>query len=411
MKRIAIFIDGTWNTPDAEHGTNVLKLSRCVRHHDDDGVAQIVLYAPGVGSGRGNTQFGRFLDRSLGGALGWGLLEIIEELYRHLVMIFEPGDEIQLFGFSRGAFAARSFAGVLRSCGIPPRHHLHEVRGAIQRYASRDPATHPEHLSSYEFRKRVSPFTATSAKELSWRNKDGPSAAIRLNINYIGVWDTVKALGLPEKLHISDIANAQHHFHDAALSSSVISARHAIAIDEYRWTFPALPWSNIDTLNRARNGAYLQQYFPGNHGSVGGGGDRTGLSSITLHWIAMGAAQAGLALDWDAFDHAAPDFDPCADLTNQFASRAPSGRDLKDGAAGRAGPDYERDLSLCAFDRYIEDDNYRPFPLAELSDELHGMSPDSIDHLRTLMIARDGGMTHKTGQRMRPRQTIKRRWP
>ncbi|MBU2993754.1 DUF2235 domain-containing protein [Octadecabacter sp. 1_MG-2023] len=410
MKRIAIFIDGTWNTPDAENGTNVLRLSRCVRHHDDDGTLQVVLYAPGVGSGRGNTRFGRFLDRSLGGALGWGLLEIIADLYRQLVMIYEPGDEIQLFGFSRGAFAARSFAGVLRSCGIPPRRNLHEVRGAIERYASRDPATHPEDPSSYEFRERISPDTATSAKELNWRNRHGQSGAIRLHINYIGVWDTVKALGLPEKLHISDIANARHHFHDAALSSSVISARHAIAIDEYRWTFPSLPWNNMEELNRDRNGAYLQQFFPGNHGSVGGGGKRIGLSSIALNWIAMGAAQAGLALDWDSLDLAASDFDHMADLTNKFGVRSPTGRDLKDGGVGRAGPKAERDLSLCALDRYVDDGAYRPYPLEALKDELHKMSADEINHLRTLMIERDGGETHVKGQRRRPRQKIERRW-
>jgi len=410
MKRIAIFIDGTWNRPDAANPTNVLRLSRCVTHEDDDKNPQIVLYAPGVGTGRGNTLPGRLMDKGLGGTLGWGTMEIIADLYRQLVMIYEPGDAVQLFGFSRGAFAARSLAGVLRSCGIPPRRHIHLVKEAVARYASRNPSTHPEDPKSYEFRARVSPDTATSNKELTWRHGRGQTEAIKLNIDYIGIWDTVKALGLPEKLHISDLANAAHHFHDADLSSSVISARHAIAIDEYRWTYPALPWDNLDDLNARRRGAYLQQYFPGNHGSVGGGGSRQGLSAIALHWIAMGAIEAGLKIDWEEFDRNASDLNIQEHLVNKFATKPPTSRELRDAKSGRAMPVCETELSLAALDRYLSDSGYRPPVLKALKDELFNMTPDEVDHLRTLMIERDGGRTHRRGQRMRPRQDIARRW-
>lgn len=113
MKRIAIFIDVTWNRPDAKDPTNVVRLARSVHQRDSDDVPQIVLYTAGVGAGRGNSWMGRFMDRTFGGIFGWGLMEIIEDIYRQLAMLYEPGDEIQLFGFSRGAFAARSLAGVL----------------------------------------------------------------------------------------------------------------------------------------------------------------------------------------------------------------------------------------------------------------------------------------------------------
>ncbi|MEL6960233.1 MAG: DUF2235 domain-containing protein [Pseudomonadota bacterium] len=411
MKRIVIFIDGTWNRPDARNPTNPVRLSRCVNHRDAEGREQIVLYTPGVGSGRGNTRLGRLADKWFGGALGWGTMEIIEDLYRQLVMIYQPGDAIMLMGFSRGAFAARSFAGVLRSCGIPPRRHIHRVREAILRYASRDKSTHPEDPSSYLFREEISPDTATSEKEYNWRLARGNTRPVRLMIDYIGVWDTVRALGLPEKLHFSDIANARYHFHDHDLSSSVVSARHAVAIDEYRWTYPALPWSNLDTLNRRRRGAYLQQFFPGNHGSVGGGGGRVGLSSITLHWIAMGAVQAGLSLDWEAFDGEATDLNSAERLTNQFGSRSPKGRDLQEMSSDRIKPRVETELSLCALDRYVADVDYRPPVLSDLKDELQGQSADQIDHLRALMIERDGGETHREGERRRPRQEIIRPWP
>ncbi len=410
MKRIVIFIDGTWNRPDSEHPTNVVRLSRAVHQYDDDGVPQVVIYAAGVGSGRGNTRFGRFMDRSFGGIFGWGLMEIIADVYQQLTMLYQPGDAIQLFGFSRGAFAARSLAGVIRSCGIAPRRHVHRIPEAIARYASRDPSTHPEDPSSYEFRADFAPYTATSAGEFNSRRARGDTEVIRLMIDYIGVWDTVKALGLPAGMQLSDRVNAQYRFHDDALSSSVVSARHAIAIDETRATFPSLPWDNLDALNRARNGAYLQQYFAGDHGSVGGGGEWIGLSSITLHWIAMGAAQAGLSIHWEEFDRSAFDFDLTEELTNKSGGLSLSGRVLKAVKSHRGGPDAERELSLAAFDRYVTDSSYRPPTLEPLKDELFAMSQDEIDHLRAMMISRDGGQTHIPNQRMRPRQLIERKW-
>jgi len=161
MKRIAIFIDGTWNRPDAEHPTNVVRLAQAVRPYGDPqvdegdpplGMPQIVLYSPGVGSGRGNNWAARRLDRLLGGALGWGLTDIIEEVYRNLVFVYEPGDEIMVFGFSRGAFAARSLVGLIRSCGIPRRNKLADIPKAMARYRSRDNDTHPDHEETLKFR-------------------------------------------------------------------------------------------------------------------------------------------------------------------------------------------------------------------------------------------------------------------
>tara|TARA_R110002049_G_scaffold138561_9_gene298661 strand:- start:1261 stop:2211 length:951 start_codon:yes stop_codon:yes gene_type:complete len=281
MKRIAIFIDGTWSRPDAGNPTNVVRLSRCVEHFDrETDTPQIVIYSPGVGSGRGNTALGRRLDRLFGGSLGWGLLDIIEETYRNLVIAYEPGDEVFIFGFSRGAFAARSLAGMIRSCGIAPRRHLGRIPEAVARYVSRAPETHPEHPQSYGFRASFAPDTATSRAEYNWRRKTGNTSAIQLTLPYLGVWDTVGALGLPEFLPLSREFNEQYKFHDTMLSSSVLSARHAVALDEKRRTFPPHMWSNLDKLNASYavlDGpqpapAYLQQWFAGDHGSVGGAG-------------------------------------------------------------------------------------------------------------------------------------------
>ena len=99
-----------------------------------DGVAQVVCHLDGVGSGRGTGRLARAADRVLGGVLGEGLMATIEAAYRFLVFAYAPGDAIHLFGFSRGAFTARSLAGLIRNCGIPERRHAAAIPAALALY-------------------------------------------------------------------------------------------------------------------------------------------------------------------------------------------------------------------------------------------------------------------------------------
>ena len=410
MKRIAIFIDGTWNRPDAEHPTNVLRLSRCVMHSDEEGYPQHVIYSPGVGSGRGNNALARRMDRILGGALGWGLTDIIEEAYRNLVFAYEPGDEIYIFGFSRGAFAARSLAGLIRCCGIPPRRHIGRIPEAMARYNARGKTFHPEDPSSYAFRADFAPYTATSANELQWRLGRG-DPAIKLTIAYVGVWDTVKALGLPAFLPMAARFNAQYEFHDDQLSSSVLAARHAVAVDERRRTFPSLRWGNVERLNGEEGGHavghrvdYAQQWFPGDHGSVGGGGVREGLSAVALMWIAQGAETAGLRLSWTEFDRVAVRFDPVREpLTNKFGPVGLSGMLLNLLKSERDGPREVREMSVALLDRMLADPTYRPAALNFVADDVLARPATEVAALRDWLVARDGGPTHEQGEVTRPR--------
>lgn len=413
MKRIAIFIDGTWNRPDAEFPTNVLKLSRCVHHYDrKTNVPQYVIYSAGVGSGEGSTWAARKLDRWFGGGFGWGSLSIMEDVYRRLVYAYEPGDEIYVFGFSRGAFAARSLVGLIRCCGIAPRRHLGRIPEAVARYVDRSGATHPEDPSSYEFREDFAPLTATSDKEFKWRRDRGDTEAIRLFIDYVGVWDTVSALGLPKFVPLAGRLNDKYKFHDAELTSSVLSARHAISLDERRSTFPAHPWSNLETLNMrtAEEGTpgnqrpYLQQWFPGNHGSVGGGGRRIGLSSISLHWIAKGATDAGLSLSWEDFDRQAWRFSVLEKLDNKFKQVGFLNRLLELSTRDRQGPTEIDQLSLAALDRFQLDEDYRPKSLDQIYDRLFDLSQEEWNELRGRLIARDGAPTHDLNEIGRPRE-------
>ena len=144
MKRIVIACDGTWNRLDAERQTNVAKLAEAVLPAGPDGVAQVVCHLDGVGSGRGTGRLARALDRALGGTMGFGLEATLAEAYRFLVFAYAPGDEIHLFGFSRGAYTARSLAGLIRNCGILERRHAEAIPLALALYRARTPEAGPD---------------------------------------------------------------------------------------------------------------------------------------------------------------------------------------------------------------------------------------------------------------------------
>ncbi|MBV7378458.1 DUF2235 domain-containing protein [Maritimibacter dapengensis] len=320
MKRIAIFCDGTWNRHDAVVPTHVVRLAQAVPSVGSDNVLQVPIYLPGVGIGQGVTRASRFTDRVFGGAFGWGLDDRIQEAYRHLIFLHDPGDEIYIFGFSRGAYTARSLAGLIRTMGIPPKDRTDLIPAAMELYRKRGdrearvegirtftddplenlpPYPHPDSAIMMHERAKLSPDTPTSGLELLWRERQGMAERPRLRIAFLGVWDTVGALGLPGFLGwISRVTNHRYAFHDADLSSSVVAARHAVAIDERRRHFPPALWRNLDELN-AKSGslAYLQQWFPGNHRILGGGGTVPELSAYPTEWIAAGASAQGLTFD------------------------------------------------------------------------------------------------------------------
>lgn len=384
MKRIAMFCDGTWNRDDAPHPTNVLRLSQAVRLTAADGRKQQVFYIAGVGTGRGSNWLARGIDRYAGGMLGWGLLENIADAYRSLIFCYEPGDEIYIFGYSRGAYTARSLAGLLRSCGIPPRDNIGRLAEALGRYRSRDPRTRPDDPESFLFRSDFAPFTATSEAEWQWRLKTRPQMCVKLAVTYLGVWDTVGALGVPGYWSAAPFLNRQHQFHDADLSRMVSAARHAVAIDEKRKTFPPALWSdklndmNISALKAdpakpldpdgRESWPYRQEWFPGDHGSVGGGGDRLGLSSFACDWIAQGAIRAGLDLDTHHMQAIRAGQNIHEKLVNQSTSGIMT-RIMRKNAADRDGPDRRADVSDVARARIAADHTYRPATLRRVMDQ------------------------------------------
>ena len=379
MKRIVILCDGTWNRSDSATPTNVVRFAQAVAPIDPVGIVQVPIYVQGVGTGRGPTPLLRKIDAWLGGAFGLGLMSNLVEAYRHLVFLYEPSDEIFVLGFSRGAYTARSLTGFIRSTGIIDRDALHLIPEAVDRYRTLDDeTTHPNAGESHAFRAGRSKRVVTSEAEREWRAAQGLPDAPILRIRYLGVWDSVGALGVPVSVPLLSRWTAhKYRFHDADLSSMVQSARHAIALDERRRAFAATEWDNVAELNAktgtGRDAPYRQLHFAGDHGSIGGGGDITALSSIGLAWIIEGAAEAGLCFEARALQTIKAEQDPKGPLRN--TSAAPTGlmnRLMRLHPLDRTGPSSLADLHPSVLERWAQEDGepYRPGSLERVHGEL-----------------------------------------
>jgi uncharacterized protein (DUF2235 family) len=272
-RSLIVCCDGTWNQPDEErHGitapTNVAKLALGVLTETGQ---QLRFYEPGVGTAPG--------EHISGGALGYGLSRNIRSCYRFLARNYEPGDRLFLFGFSRGAYTARSLAGLIRNCGILKLDDADQVDTAYAFYRDRTSQTHPRSIAARLFRETYS-------------HPEAP-------IHFIGVWDTVGALGIPEEFpgweemsHVFTGWERLWGFHDTQLSAQVVNAVHALSIDEERATFKPTLWTQDSPAPVDQN--LKQVWFSGVHSEVGGGTDDGALSDIALLWMAEQAQLAGL---------------------------------------------------------------------------------------------------------------------
>lgn len=270
MKRLVCFFDGTWNKPDDKAVTNVVKLQRAVLPADAGGVVQLVHYEMGIAT-----------EKSLGqlaftvGALGFGVGDRIRGGYRFLCENYEDGDEIYVIGFSRGAFEARSLAGMVALAGIA-RSALPGVMGRVWAY--------------YEQNK----LAAVPAELEALR----AVARYPVRVKCVAVWDTVGNLGIPflKKGLIRELLG----FHDTQLAPTVDVGLHALAIDEPRGPFEPTLWTTKRGAELPKGQRIEQVWFPGCHANVGGGYEDCALSDIALLWMAERIAlTTGLAVDLD----------------------------------------------------------------------------------------------------------------
>lgn len=275
MKRVVVCCDGTWNVADPADGspTNVVKFALNVAPVGR-GVVQRVSYDPGVGTGTG--------DRLRGGAFGFGLSRNVREAYRFLAETVEDDDEIYLVGFSRGAFTVRSVAGLVENCGLLRRENADRVDEAYRIYRSRRDDDEPGGIAAELFRRTY---------------------ARRVPIRFLGVFDTVGALGIPfSGGRLGRMVNGWWAFHRTDLGPSVENAFQALAIDERRRPYEPALWTE------ARASGHVEQvWFRGAHSDVGGGQQDPDLADITLRWMVGRARWCGLAFDRDSFEPACSD--------------------------------------------------------------------------------------------------------
>ncbi|WP_255951270.1 DUF2235 domain-containing protein [Streptomyces odontomachi] len=348
-KNLVVCCDGTWNFADQPSMTNVTKIALAVRPQAD-GVGQRVYYGSGVGTRR--------WERLGGGAFGAGLSRNIMDAYRFLIDAYEPGDQLYLFGFSRGAFTARSLAGLVRNSGILRREHAHRIKEAWALY-----------------RNRIEKPTGTAATLFRQTYAHEPG------IRFIGVWDTVGALGIPVpgpgwlKPVVASV-NRRWAFHDTELSSRVKGAFHALAIDEQREPFIPTLWHQQP--GAAEAGQELKQvWFAGVHCDVGGGYQETALSDITLLWMVRQARRHGLEFDPELLSATGPHvMIPQTDIgfrvrpdgrgtmhdsrSGFYLLSRPWHRPMGEPADASGGLDGCEYLSESAHARHDEDASYRP---------------------------------------------------
>ncbi len=289
MKRIILLLDGTWNDSDfSVFDTNIVRIADVISRSLDGGqtkgsnysedpaplvksrgfmgsdVEHLIFYERGVGT--------TALDQMRGGIFGAGLAANIRRAYRILSFYYEPGDEVFIFGFSRGAYTARSLVGFIGAVGLLKSHYCTEEleRTAWQFYRTPPNDRLPGIWTS------LTPHVHERAN---------------FRIDCLGLFDTVGALGIP--LGYFQLYNRdRYQFHDVNLSSITRVNLHALAIDEHREPFRATIWRK--PRFKAYTSATEQVWFSGAHADIGGGyiaytsretpGSQA-LDDITLDWM------------------------------------------------------------------------------------------------------------------------------
>ncbi len=281
-KRVAVYLDGTWNT--IHDNTNIWRLRALTAPIAEDGLHQSVFYNAGLG-----TRSGQKLS---GGMFGVGIDDILLDAYEWLIENFNDGDELFIFGFSRGAFTARSLSGFISRCGLLKPGAPLSIKQLYDRYRKGLTLPTIDHLLSH-------PPAAPSLEEQWVVAYSRP-----VHIKFIGVFDTVGSLGVP--LNFSQYRTS-HAFLNTGLRVSNTYAAHALAIDEHRPDFEPTLWTRsvlVDdqalqpraprTLDEAE-----QRWFVGAHANVGGGYESDLLAQAPLAWMMKKASAHGLTFRED----------------------------------------------------------------------------------------------------------------
>ncbi|MET0115993.1 MAG: DUF2235 domain-containing protein [Sedimenticola sp.] len=322
MKRIVIGCDGTWNTPDqTDRGqrrpTNITKLLRAVLPTDDGGIDQVVYYDKGLG-----THWG--ISRWIEGATGYGISDNIIEAYRFLCLNYAPGDEIYLLGFSRGAFTVRSLVGLVGTVGLLPKSNEYFTPEAYDLYRSKD--------NPSQFRQQYE--------------------TLDVKIRFLGVFDTVGALGIPIGI-LNWLTASRHQFHRVGLGDNVDHAFHALALDERRRQFAPTLWKPDQAVPSTN---MEQVWYVGVHTNIGGGYAPDGLANIPLHSMKNRMIKLGLQLDTEFLSHYKPN--PEGMLRNSRKGLYRLTRTLE--RKTLASPNGNERIHTTVYERMDRDSTYKP---------------------------------------------------
>ncbi|MBK9307503.1 MAG: DUF2235 domain-containing protein [Nitrospira sp.] len=295
-KNIVLCSDGTGNTAIKARGTNVFKLYEAVdiqgHKFDSTLTPQVAFYDDGVGTSRLAPM------KLIGGAFGYGFGKNVRDLYTELAHVYEPGDHLYLFGFSRGAYTVRALSGLIQYCGILDikkvgyeslKRCVEDCWTAFRREAfkrvseSQRREGQPTADYSREDRERRERFCAVMD------DTHVPDGSV--TIDFVGVWDTVGAVGMPFE-ELRDLFNWVYpmRFSELTPSSRITRACHALSIDDDRRTFHPELWNE----KGIRSTQVDQVWFAGVHSNVGGGYVKHGMSLVALDWMMAEAERCGL---------------------------------------------------------------------------------------------------------------------
>ncbi|KAI0322651.1 hypothetical protein OF83DRAFT_1167349 [Amylostereum chailletii] len=290
-KRIVVCCDGTWQdgitVKERWQYTNILRLSRAINHVDERFMPpkpQIVFYQSGVGTE--NSVYSALLDGATGASLG----DKVQEAYAFIAHNYEPGDEIFLFGFSRGAYTARMVATMIEKIGVLDRTEMDHFASIFINFQKRGKEKNPSEIEKLD--KKLAPWTQHNSPGKIRADFDGDTFSIKC----IGVFDTVGSLGLPEELTmIPGKIKTLFGFPDSVLGPHIENAYQALALNETRADFTCNKYFQTEE-GRQKKQVLKQCWFAGCHSDIGGGYEVHDLADVTMTWM---AAQIGDILSLD----------------------------------------------------------------------------------------------------------------
>lgn len=282
MKNIAMFLDGTWNDPDDQ--TSVYRLSKSVSGGATAGQpAQLSYYRNGVGVKKGT--------KLIGGAFGYGLSENIQHAYDWLRQNYDDEDNIFIFGFSRGAYTARSLGGLIARCGLLRKDAAMLPDDIMARYRRHKDVTRLDEIE-HIVRHNIRSLDEEEARLFA--------ESRRVKIRMLGVWDTVGSLGIPWTAS-PVFAPSHYYFHNTNPSTLYQNCFHALAVDEHRAAYSPTLWTKFVPDDEDPDNAILparknfeQRWFIGAHANVGGGYKNDPLCNLPLAWMQEKATGCGL---------------------------------------------------------------------------------------------------------------------